>query len=243
MAKLVLTVFSQVLEMNTTVTILCPDKLEKNEKLRPFYVLHGYNGDHSDWTRFTAIERYMWPYRALVVMPSGFNAYYTDHLVGLQYQTYFLEELMPYIESMFPVQSEAYILGLSMGGYGALKFALSAPHKFTKAVSLSGVMNPDFIRSIPWMVNRLPLFDKMFGPKVIDKNDLRQLVLAAKASNQLPKLMITCGIDDFLVEDNRSFEQFLVEHQVSHTYIFDDGEHNWSYWDRGIQKALPFLFE
>lgn len=243
MSKIQLSFFSKALEMNTALTVLVPDDLKKNEKLRPFYVLHGYNGDHQDWTRLTAIERYMWPYRACVIMPSGYNAYYTDHVMGLQYYTYFTKELVPFIENLFPVQKEAYILGLSMGGYGAMKFALSNPKKFVKAVSLSGVMNPDFIRSIPWMESRLPQFDLMFGKTTTGKNDLRYLIKKDIKRNQLPELLFTCGEDDFLVEDNRSFEQYLKEQGVSHTYIFDSGEHNWAYWDNGIQKALPWLFK
>lgn len=242
MAKLELTFFSQAMEMNTTVSVLLPDKLEKNEKLRPFYVLHGYNGDHQDWTRFTSIERYMWQYRACVIMPSGFNAYYTDHQVGLAYETYFIEELVPYMERVLPLLKEAYILGLSMGGYGAMKFALGYPKKFIKGASLSGVMNPDFIRTLPWMGHRLPVFDKMFGKQVSGKNDLRNLVLKDIKKGTLPQLMLTCGTDDFLVEDNRSFKKFLDDHQVNHTFIFDEGEHSWEYWDRNLQKALPFLF-
>jgi putative tributyrin esterase len=243
MSKIQLSFFSQALEMNTSLTVLVPDDLKKNEKLRPFYVLHGYNGDHQDWTRLTAIERYMRNYRACVIMPSGFNAYYTDHIVGLKYYTYFTKELVPFIENLFPVQKEAYILGLSMGGYGAMKFALSNPKKFVKAVSLSGVMNPDFIRAIPWMVNRLPQFDLMFGKKTTGKNDLRFLLEKDIKKGVLPELLLTCGEHDFLIEDNKSFHQFLTDKQVPHTYIFDDGEHNWEYWDRGIQKALPWLFK
>lgn len=242
MSKIQLSFFSPALEMNTSLTVLVPDDLKKNEQLRPFYVLHGYNGDHQDWTRLTAIERYLRNRRVCVIMPSGFNAYYTDHVVGLQYYTYFTKELVPFIENLFPVQKEAYILGLSMGGYGALKFALSNPKKFVKAVSLSGVMNPDFIRAIPWMAHRLPQFDLMFGKKTTGKNDLRHLVEKNLTSNRMPELLLTCGDKDFLIEDNRSFEQFLKEKQVPHTFIFDDGEHNWDYWDRGIQKALPWLF-
>lgn len=243
MSKIQLSFFSPTLEMNTSLTVLVPDDLKKNEKLRPFYVLHGYNGDHQDWTRLTAIERYMRNRRVCVIMPSGFNAYYTDHQIGLQYYTYFTKELVPFIERLFPVQKEAYILGLSMGGYGALKFALSTPKKFVKAVSLSGVMNPDFIRSLPWMSHRLVQFDLMFGDKARGKNDLRALIKKDLKKGVLPKLLLTCGVNDFLVEDNRSFEVFLKENQVPHTYIFDEGEHNWEYWDRGIQKALPWLFD
>jgi len=58
--------------------------------------------------------------------------------------------------------------------------------------------------------------------------------------DELPAIRIDCGVDDFLLEDNRAFHQHLKEINIPHEYEEFPGEHNWDFWDTHIQEALRF---
>ena len=150
-AYLHLEINSESLMMHTSVSVIIPQNIKRNEKIKTLYLLHGYRGNHMDWIRYTSIERYAQKYRMAVIMPEVNNAYYANMEKGLDYFTYVADELPQIIESLFPLsrkREDRYIAGLSMGGYGAFKIASKRPHKFSKAISLSGSMNIITIRDI-----------------------------------------------------------------------------------------------
>ena len=108
------------------------------------YLLHGAYGDFSSWIRYSNIERYAQERCCAVVMASAGNFFYQDMYHGSAYRTFFTEELPVFITSVFPVSSkkeDTYIAGFSMGGYGAWYLALSAPHLYAKAASMSGALD------------------------------------------------------------------------------------------------------
>ncbi len=66
--------------------------------------------------------------------------------------------------------------------------------------------------------------------------------LAERADrNSFPALRFDCGIDDFLIEDNRRFHQHLEKLGLPHEYQEFPGEHNWAYWDEHVQEAIAFF--
>ena len=83
MAHLHCEFFSDVLGQSTTAEVLLPEKSEVCTSFRgnahpgPFpvlYLLHGYNGDETVWSRYTALERYAGRYPFAVVMPRATTA-------------------------------------------------------------------------------------------------------------------------------------------------------------------------
>ena len=82
----------------------------------------------------------------VVVTPAAGNSWYVDNAdaggAGY-YATAFLDELIPYIDSRFATlgrREGRAIAGLSMGGYGALRYALDRPDLFCAVASLSGAL-------------------------------------------------------------------------------------------------------
>jgi len=61
------------------------------------------------------------------------------------------------------------------------------------------------------------------------------------AGVKLPRFYISCGKQDSLLEANRSFRDFLIEHGADVTYIEEDGAHEWDFWDRHILRTLEWL--
>ncbi|MBN2300175.1 MAG: esterase family protein [Acholeplasmataceae bacterium] len=238
---------SKILDLNTCVSIILPDDIKPNEKLRVLYLLHGYIGNHTDWMRFSSIERYASQYRLAIIMPEVNNSYYTDMKYGLPYFSYITDELPQIISNIFPLSVEKedqYICGLSMGGYGAFKIALTYPERFKKAASLSGVLDIDHVRSLSVDKKRDMQYIAVFGEESIKdtSHDLKYLVKKMKQSQSIfPELFIGCGTEDFLFEDNEKFKAFLDSENVSHTYDISEGAHDWKFWDTCIQKVLIWM--
>lgn len=247
MAFLTLHFRSNALELNTTVNVILPQDIKKDEKLKVLYLLHGYIGDHTDWMRYTSIERYAWNYRLAIVMPAVNNSYYTDTVSGLNYFTYVAKELPEFITSLLPVSAKRednYVAGLSMGGYGALKIALTYPERYSKAASLSGALDIDEIRKLANQEPRNVWFNAVFGykPSQNTPSDLKYLIdLHLQHQVMIPDLFIACGTEDFLYNDNKNFKNYLDQKDVKHVYYESTGAHDWAFWDEYIRKVLAWL--
>lgn len=242
-------IYSEVLQQNLAINVLLPQGIKPKEKVKTLYLLHGYLGDYMDWMRLSAIERYASLYRTAIIMPSAYNSYYTDTTYDFNYYTFISKELPEIVESMFPLSKKGkdrMIGGLSMGGYGAMKIALSNPTKYAKVFTLSGALDVEHIRELTRQTRRKTSFDAVFGKKSTtgSKHDLKALVLKhQKAGRELPAMMITCGSEDFLIESNINFHQFLVDQKVPHGYEISPGAHDWSYWDETIEWVLKWVNE
>ena len=70
------------------------------------------------------------PLGLAVVMPQVQRSFYADEAHGARYLTFLSEELPEVVQSFFRVsrrREDTFVAGLSMGGYGALKWALRQP--------------------------------------------------------------------------------------------------------------------
>jgi putative tributyrin esterase len=71
-------------------------------------------------------------------------------------------------------------------------------------------------------------------------HDLIALAKKAKAAGNLPRLRIDCGVDDFLIEDNRLLHRSFVKMKIPHEYEEFPGAHSWDYWDLHVREAIGF---
>ena len=129
-----------------------------------------------------------------------------------------------------------------MGGYGAVKAAMTRPDLFGYCASLSGALD---IAGRP-VDSRLDEWRSIFGYELQNlselrgtRHDLYALVEGHLASGKpFPKLYLWCGEQDFLLQSNRDFHRFLDEKQIAHVYEESEGNHSWKYWDLHVQDAL-----
>ena len=238
---------SDYLELNVSVNVIIPQDIKKGEKLKAVYLLHGYIGNHTDWTRYSSIERYAWEHRFIIIMPGVNNSYYTNTKFGQRYLDYVAIELPDIMSRMFPIsekREENYVCGLSMGGYGALRVALHNPKHFSKAASLSGAVNIDSIKKLVQDTPRQAFTNNTFGEGVTlhTENDLLHLIETHQKNKQeLPDIYLACGTEDFLYQDNLKFKEDLDRLKVTYTYEESKGDHNWAFWDEYVRKVLYWL--
>ncbi|PCJ58301.1 MAG: esterase [Planctomycetota bacterium] len=246
--------FSDVLGLSTAFNVIYPEKVEKQIGLVSnnsigdvpvLYLLHGASDDHTVWARRTSIERYVANKNLCVVMPNADLSYYTDMKNGRNYFKYICEELPETIKQTFNIsnrKSDTFIAGLSMGGYGAFKAALTYPDKYCAAASLSGVV--DIVDQInKWDEDRIKILENIFGDmnKIQgSKNDLYTLLDRVPNVKSL-KLFQCCGLDDFLYEGNIKFKGIVEKLKLDFHFEDGPGNHEWGYWDTMIQKVIDWL--
>jgi putative tributyrin esterase len=174
---------------------------------------------------------------------------------GGRYFDYVADELPVIMRSFFHFSNrreDNFVAGLSMGGYGAFKLALTRPEQYAAAASLSGALNIATLaeRQIPALEagktpDRGDLLKLVFGDTQRiqgSPHDLFHLLQTAKRENtNLPKLFASCGTEDFLYPDNIAFRDFAQDLGMPLTYHEAPGTHEWGYWDRTIQRVLEWL--
>ena len=224
---------------------------DKQQKRFPvIYLLHGLTGHSSDWIEKTRIALYATHYDLFIVMVEGADGWYTDSATVPtdKYESYILQELIPDVEKRFRVSKEREgraVAGLSMGGYGSLKFGLKHPELFSLVGSMSGAFSAaslteaelkdsEFIRK-----SIMQTFGPMGSP-TRTSNDVLKLTreVTADSVKSLPYVYLDCGTEDFLFQVNRDYEALLVERKIPHEYRELPGKHDWQYWDRQIQEIL-----
>ncbi|MGI8556355.1 MAG: alpha/beta hydrolase [Pyrinomonadaceae bacterium] len=217
------------------------------------YLLHGLTGHFDNWSDKTKLTEYLTPYNFIVVMPEGDNGWFTDSATvpNDKYESYITQELIPEIDKNFRTLSDREhraMAGLSMGGYGSLKFGLKHPEMFRLVGSFSGALGaadwtdtqfnkmgmkgaiPDSIRSVYGADDSQTRKD----------NDIFQMVrdVTPEKVNALPFIYQSCGTEDFLIKNNHDFLSLLDEKKIPHEYEESPGIHNWVFWDAQIQEFL-----
>jgi len=211
------------------------------------YLLHGLYGDYTNWTSNTKVSQYAEPLPLLIVMPDADDSWYVNSATvpDDKFEIYILKDLIPEVDSHFrtiPERSARAIAGLSMGGYGALKFGLKYPLLFAFAGSISGAFDAPLGLDTRVQEYRRKLL-QAFGPSdssTRSANDLFRL-LDQVDTNSLPYLYIECGTEDGFLPINREFVSSLPKRKIAFEYHETPGGHSWDYWDRSVQELLRSL--
>ena len=209
--------FAETLGLSTSMTVILPQETSRqigmsgsvSEDVPVLYLLHGLSDDDTIWSRRTSIERYVAPLGIAVVMPQVHQSFYSDEVHGLPFWTFLTEELPDLVHGFFRTSTrreDTFVAGLSMGGYGAMKWALREPYRFAAAASLSGALAAQ-----PSQRGRRS------GVRARDAAGLRRrpdgLAPTTTCSTcvrtadpaSCPHLYVACGTDDFLRPANAGF--------------------------------------
>lgn len=244
MAFATLNYHSRSLNKASSFNIIFPDDPAIPRPWGTFYLLHGLSDDHTIWARRTSVERYVAGLPLVVVMPDGGRGWYTNAAApgGLKYEDDLIKDVVGLIDRTFPVKAERAgraIGGLSMGGYGAVKVGLKHHDVFASINSHSGAIG--FARRTADQGKELsPEFTAIFGPNPKGGDNDPFALIDQTDHGKLPALRIDCGVEDFLIEDNRAFHKHLEAAQIPHEYEEFPGGHNWAYWDEHVRAAIAF---
>ncbi len=253
MAFLQVQCFSAVLNVATTVNVILPEANQgigitaagKAELPDVLYLLHGYSDDHSIWMRRTSVERYAAEHNLAVIMPAVNHSFYCNEVCGERYWDYVSEELPETMHRFLRLTEDprgTFVAGLSMGGYGAMRLALTFPERFAAAASFSGAV--DFAGT--YKNRRGDELKRVFGEGreiVGTEADLFHQMRKNAGAPRKPKLYVSCGTADFLYEQHQKFVPALQENGWDVTSREKpDATHEWGFWDEEIKRFIDLIY-
>lgn len=230
---------SQALQRAVSYIAITPDPADAGPGPYPVLVqLHGYWDDYHAWLYKSNLMMYAERLPLIIVLPNGENGYWVNWDPRRRYEDFITQDLWEHVNTNFPVRAGRWAIGgLSMGGYGALRIGLKHPDKYCSIFAHSSVIPgpPDFKE---WATS-----NEWWGSQFQQLNtdgDLDCYHWAERLDRAtMPRLSFDCGTEDFLLDHNRRFHDFLANQlHLPHSYAEHPGGHTWDYWDEHVQTAL-----
>jgi S-formylglutathione hydrolase FrmB len=190
----------------------------------------------------------------LVVAPEGKRGFYINSPGNkFRYSDFFLQEFIPAIEGRYhirPGRKGRAITGVSMGGYGALRFAFAHPEMFSAVSAQSAALITQTPQEISAAGHSGTPLGRLMGPafgEPIDVPHWQQnnvFSLAKKNQAGLKNLAIyfNCGQqDDFGFEDGAaSLHLQLQSEGIKHEYHSYPGDHSLTYFLSHMGEVMEF---
>jgi len=264
------------LPAETNVRVLLPDgyDIQPQRRWPVLYLLHGccdYDVPGSRaWTTHGEATEATSGLPLIVVMPdAGRGGFYSDwRFPGAQgrpqWETYHLRQLIPWIDRGFRTRAQRegrVIAGLSMGGFGTMKYASLHPDWFVAAASFSGAVNTR-TGALEGTLDALTAQDGgypgvIWGPYTTDRirwrgdnpwdlaENLRPLQLGLRTGNGQPGELDEGGglpydpVEGGVYGQTVSLHQKLDQLGIPHTWDdYGNGTHSWPYWARSLRRSL-----
>jgi S-formylglutathione hydrolase FrmB len=222
-------------------------------------LLHGMGDDPRSLDRFglsarlaAAMQAGRVP-RAHFAMPDGERGFYINwHDGSHPYEDYILEEVLPAAEALLgarPTRDRRVIMGVSMGGGGALQIGMRHPELFAGAASLSGLLIDqaearELIRTsgMRFFVDLARVFSDGSDQAFFDAHDIYGIAeRRAAAFDQRIFLAAGTREDGEFLGTTRRFHDHLDALGIGNELVEYDGGHGWRYWAPVIEEALAYL--
>lgn len=237
--------FSEVLQLDTGITILAPENLQSPPQ-KVIYLLHGLCGDNASWAAYTMLPAYAQKSNAIFILPDGGRSFYFDQHRGPAWFTYITQELPRLCGNLLRLpqqRKDTLIMGGSMGGYGALRCALSRPDLYGGGCAFSSAcldMEATLAlqRAVPGELTAD--FTAIFGER-LPFDPAQELTALAKQTldgGSAPWLYLSCGKNDPFLQENRVFHDRLTDMGYEHVYEELEGVHDWGFFDRALHRAI-----
>jgi len=223
-----LLVVSTNLGYQVTFSVYIPHSDGSQSKLPTVYVTDGYEYLHSQLGNMTTVldnlifDKKIKPVIAVFVdnrepVNRANNRRMNELAMNTKYLDFFVQELIPLIESEYPAISNAQdraIMGTSMGGLTATYFAFSKPEVF----GLAGIQSPAFYTR----------------PQIY--------ALCSNSADPKMKISMTSGLINDTSEDSRKMKGVLEASSCEYHYREVNEGHSWGNWRRLIDDVLMDLF-
>jgi S-formylglutathione hydrolase FrmB len=239
------TFYSAALKRVMAYRIFMPANVGR-QKLAVVYLLHGGDGSFRDWSNYTDVARL--GSGLLLVMPQGDGSYYVNAALRAEdlYENYIIDDLAADVAHRFPARTDREgraVIGVSMGGFGAVNLAFHHPGNFIFAGGISSAID------VPRRSFSLRRFGQsrryrlLFGPSGSEtrhKNDPFFEVRIADPA-RLPYLYLSCGQQEGLLAPNREFAALLDRYGIKHEFHELPGGHNWVRWNTELPSVFAVL--
>lgn len=257
---------SRILKQAVHYCVLLPDDYDAaiashSTKAYPvLYFLHGLGQNEQalfksgGWDLIEDLRQQHTINQYLIVAPEGKNSFFINSADGkVPYSNFFIQEFIPFIEHRYRARKDRAgraITGLSMGGYGALRFAFAYPELFSSVSAQSAALITESPQELNSALQSRTQLGRVLGSAFgdpINVSHWRQndpFVLAKANKTAIAKLAIyfNCG-----TEDNFGFEagagalhKQLEAEGIKHEFHLYPGDHSPDYFLSHLGETLEF---
>ncbi|GAB3711472.1 hypothetical protein GCM10027592_49100 [Spirosoma flavus] len=214
---------------------------KRKEPYPVFFLLHGATGTALSWivnAQANIIldnliaESKAKPMIMVNTLGYGGNEKYTAEV---------LQEIIPQLEKTYNAsknRTQRAIAGLSMGGGTAFYTGLNNLDHFAYVGGFSSAVGfgagPRPAATASPEEQKKAMMDSF--AKAYPKLD-------ESANKQLKLLWISCGADDFLLQNNNNFKEYLTSKKVNFKEVNTSGGHTFMVWRRNLTDLAPLLFQ
>ena len=253
---------SRILKEPVRYCVLLPPGYDPHSARRypVLYFLHGLGNNEQTlfnsggWSVIEDLRQQHKIVDFLTVAPAGKQSFYINSADGrVRYNDFFVGEFMPYIEANYPIRRERKargITGVSMGGYGALRFAFTYSKLFSAVSAESAALITDSPAELNTAMRaRTPLgrlLSVVFG-NPINLAHWRQndpLALAKKNAAGVRRVAIyfNCGRnDDYGFQKGaEALHRQLQAEGITHEFHLYPGDHSLDYFQEHIGETIEF---
>ena len=238
-------------------SVYLPSGYDASKTYPVIYLLHGLYGDYSNWARQGGMKIIadeligtgeLCP--VVIVMPNAGdedvhhyqNGYF--NVADWPYEDFFFSEFLPAVEKKFSCggsKGRRAIMGLSMGGGGAIVYAQRHPELFSSSYGMSAWLDNKHreVRGTDKPESKLTITDNSVREHsaldFIDKADA-----ATIGQLKTVKWFLDCGDDDSLLPLSTELHQKMKKAGLDSQLRVRNGGHSWEYWHTALRLSLPF---
>lgn len=243
------TFHSAALQREIPYRVFLPANLAVNRTLPVVYLLHGGGDSYRSWSNNSDVSRFA-AGGLILVMPEGDDSYYMNEVGNPKerFEDYITQDLLADVERRYPARSDRSgraVIGISMGGFGAVKYAFSHPNLFCFIAALSPAIDVPFRHYSLRRIGQWWKFRTIFGPNGSAERNARDpsRLLFEADRNATPFIYLTAGEQEPLLRPNQQFAEQLKSHGFAYEFHTKSGGHAWNEWNTQLQDVFAKLSE
>jgi S-formylglutathione hydrolase FrmB len=240
-----ISIYSSAMKTSFNCVVIKPVGYDGSESQYPvLYLLHGRGGNYASWVKSNPeLKNFADANNFLLVCPDGKESWFLDSPVdsSIRFETYIITDVVHYIDTHYKTVTNRRgraIMGVSMGGHGALFLAFRHPDLFGACGSISGGPLDYYLA-----VNKAR-HTKNLGDSAHYGYNWRNLSVVNVIEHYSHKdslaIIFDCGTEDQFYVANKILHEKMLSLKIPHDFIQRPGDHDETYFTNSAD--FQFLF-